>query len=164
MDAKFFRKNADEDDFAIRIDRNGQWYHQGEPITRTRLAKLFSTVLHYNDQTDEYWLITPHEQGRIEVEDVPYVIVNFEYDDNTLELFTNLGHEIIVGTDHPLTCNPENGLAYVTVHNKAKGRLNRAVRESLIDIALNQNGFNDKDGILYLAVNGTLYPIASDTQ
>ena len=72
MDAQFFRENAVEEQFDIRIDRDGQWFHRGSTIGRDKIAKLFSTVLHYDPNSKDYWLITPVEQGRIEVEDVLY--------------------------------------------------------------------------------------------
>ena len=57
-------------DLDMRIDRNGVWYHHGSPIGRKELVRLFSTVLR-RDEAGDYWLITPAEVGRIEVEDAP---------------------------------------------------------------------------------------------
>lgn len=60
--------------FDIRIDAEGNWHHEGEPITRMAIVRLFSTVL-MRHADGSYWLATPAERGRIEVEDVPFVIV-----------------------------------------------------------------------------------------
>ena len=158
MDAKFFRKEAEEDAFDIRIDYNGTWYHQGRPIERERLAKLFSTVLHYDADKREYWLVTPVEQGRVEVEDAPYIVTDFKWDEDHLTLITNLGHEVQPSTDHPIYV--ENEKPYVVADNHVPARINRATREKLIDIALSQNGYNESDKTLTLTANGHEHIIA----
>jgi len=163
MDAKFFRKNVDEDNFAIRIDRNGVWYHDGTAIARDRLVKLFSTILHYDIDNNDYWLITPVEQGRIEVEDVPFIITDYILDGAELKLITNLGHKIIADETHKITCNPENGLAYIHVQNNVKARLNRSVREKLINIAIDKDGYNKNTGNLILNINDIDHIIAIET-
>jgi hypothetical protein len=164
MDAKFFRKNVDEDNFSIRIDRHGQWYHEGSPIARDKLAKLFSSVLHFDTDRNEYWLITPAEQGRIEVEDVPYIIVDFELSDNALTLTTNLGHIVTTDKDHVIECHAVTGLPYVHVNNNVKARLNRATRDKLIDLALDRDGYNKNTGELILNINDIRHVIAIDTE
>ena len=58
----------------IRIDRTGQWFHEGSPIGRIELVRLFATVLN-KDAGGNYWLETPVEKGRIQVEDVPFMAV-----------------------------------------------------------------------------------------
>jgi hypothetical protein len=158
MDAKFFDHNRREDDFKILINRHGQWFHDGTEIARDRLIKLFSTALHYAPQKDEYWLITPHEQGRIDVEDAPYIIVDFEMNDNDLALKSNLDHIIRPDKNNPLYL--KNNLPYCVVTNNVPARLNRQVREKLIDIALHQNGYNEDDKTLYLKANGHAHPLA----
>ena len=110
MQAKFYDPNKQEDDFQIRIDRNGQWFHQNTPIERKRLEKLFSTALHYNTKTNEYWLITPHEQGRIQVEDTPFIIIDFTWNDGELSLHSNMDHKIISNKNAHLTL--KNDLIY----------------------------------------------------
>lgn len=162
MDTPFFRKNAQEENFAIHIDFNGQWYHNDTPIARDTLSQLFSTVLHYDEDKNEYWLVTPVEQGRIIVEDVPYIITDFEFHDDGLQLTTNLNHEFTVNENHPISYNPNNGLCYAIVHGNVRGRLNRNVREKFIEIALNQGGYDKNTGQLSLNISGIQYVIAKN--
>ena len=61
--------------YDIRIATNGDWYHEGSKINRIELVKLFASVLHKKDD-NKYWLITPKEEGTIEVDDAPFVIQN----------------------------------------------------------------------------------------
>ena len=63
-----------DEGYQIRIDRDGTWYYHGSPIRRMELVKLFSTVLR-RDETGDYWLVTPAERGRIQVDEVPFTAV-----------------------------------------------------------------------------------------
>ena len=65
---------ATERAFGLEIARDGTWWHQGSPIGRMPLVKLFATVLR-READGSYWLVTPVERGRIAVEDVPFVAV-----------------------------------------------------------------------------------------
>ncbi len=144
MKAKFYNPDKEEDDFQIRIDRNGQWFHQGSPIPREKLIKLFATVLHHDKDNNEYWLITPHEQGRIEVEDTPFIINDFEFDNGILTLQSNLEHS--VAPDKTTQLFLKNDIPYATVGNQIPARINRSVREKLIHIALDQDHNKNYNG------------------
>ena len=64
-------------DIDIRIAGDGTWFHEGCPIGRLPLVKLFASVLTRDDDGD-YWLVTPVEKARIAVDDVPFVAVELE--------------------------------------------------------------------------------------
>ena len=64
-------------DFNIKIDKNGLWYYQGTPINRKSLIKLFSSIL-TKDKEGIYWLTTPYERGTIQVDDVPFIVVDMK--------------------------------------------------------------------------------------
>ncbi|HBF62723.1 MAG TPA: DUF1285 domain-containing protein, partial [Gammaproteobacteria bacterium] len=57
----------------IRIDREGRWFHEGDQIKRQPLIDLFATLL--RKEGDAYFLVTPVEQMRIEVEDSPFLVI-----------------------------------------------------------------------------------------
>src|SRR5271169_3427432 len=61
-------------DLDMRIARDGTWFYHGSPIGRIALVKLFASVLR-RELDGCYWLVTPAERGRIEVEDVPFLAV-----------------------------------------------------------------------------------------
>lgn len=67
-------KNCGEMDLTIKA--NGEWWHEGTPIGRKKLYRLFSTVLRKDD--NHYFLVTPVEKIAIEVEWQPFVIVDFD--------------------------------------------------------------------------------------
>ena len=60
-------------DIDIRIARDGTWFHQGTPIGRKELVRLFSTIL--RKDPDGFVLVTPGEKMRIVVEDAPFIAV-----------------------------------------------------------------------------------------
>lgn len=132
--------------FAIRIARDGTWFYHGSPIGRKPLVKLFSSVL--RRQADgSYWLITPVEQGRIEVEDAPFTAIELtasgEGHAQRLVFRTNLDDEVIAGPDHPIRVEPDPlrpdsfGAApapYIMVRDGLEARLVRAVYYQLVDL------------------------------
>jgi uncharacterized protein len=65
-------------DIDMRIRRDGVWFHEGTPIGRPGLVKLFSSIL--KREGDRYFLVTPVEKVGIVVEDAPMVAVDFTVD------------------------------------------------------------------------------------
>ena len=126
-------------DLDMRIDRNGVWYHHGSPIGRKELVRLFSTVLR-RDEAGDYWLITPAEVGRIEVEDAPFMAVELTTSgagaDQILRLRTNVDKIVTVDADHPIRCaiDPETGepSPYLVIDGGVEARIARAVYYELV--------------------------------
>jgi uncharacterized protein len=58
----------------IRIDREGQWYHEGTKFERDALVQLFAKLL--RREGDQYFLVTPAEKLAIQVECAPLVILS----------------------------------------------------------------------------------------
>ena len=58
-------------DSGMRIGRDGTWFHQGEPIRRPGLVRLFSTILRKDEEG--FMLVTPAEKLSIAVEDAPFL-------------------------------------------------------------------------------------------
>ena len=141
----------------FRIDYNGQWYHEGAPIKRAALAKLFSDRALKKDEQGNYWLQTPFEKYPVEVEDVPFLIIDFEQEEEGFTLKTNMDESVPVGKDHPLFLRGEESLIYIDVRDGLHARLNRFVRESLIKAAMVQAKI-DK-GILWLYSYGVDHPV-----
>ena len=61
-------------DIDIRIDADGQWYHDGGLIERFKLVKLFASIMRYEADIG-FVLVTPVEKGKIRVEDAPFIAV-----------------------------------------------------------------------------------------
>lgn len=135
--------------FTMRIDADGAWHYQGSRIPRAALVRLFATALH-RAPDGTYWLATPVEAGRVEVEDVPFTIVELEVDqpgpDQLIRLRTNLDDWVPLDARHPLTLRASSmddatAVPYVVVRPAEPGRLAlearllRPVFYHLVDLA-----------------------------
>lgn len=111
----------------FKIDRNGVWYHEGSPIKREALAKLFSDRALKIDEDGNYWLATPFEKYPVEVEDVPFVIVDYKGEKGALTFRTNMEETT------PERIEMRGEIPYVHVRNGLYARINRAVYYNLIE-------------------------------
>jgi hypothetical protein len=99
-------------DIDIRIAADGTWFHEGGPIGRKPLVKLFASVLQ-RDEAGDYWLVTPVERARIRVDDAPFVAVEMRAEgsgrDQRLTFRTNIDSEVTADAEHPLEFRPRPG-------------------------------------------------------
>ncbi|GGB23949.1 hypothetical protein GCM10011505_01480 [Tistrella bauzanensis] len=129
-------------DIDMRIARDGTWFYLGTPIGRHALVKLFSTVLH-RDADGDYWLETPVEKCRIQVEDAAYIVTAMRVEgtgrDARIVFTTNVEAEVPLDDAHPLVLRPRpdsGDLApYLTVGRGLEALLGRAVYYQLVDLA-----------------------------
>jgi uncharacterized protein len=130
--------------FGLRIARDGRWWHEGRPIERLALVKLFASVLR-RAPDGSYWLVTPVERGRIEVEDAPFVAVELAVDGaaalQQIRLRTNLDEWVTLGPDHPLRLRrsaAQGGdvalVPYVELRAGLEARLARTVYYQLVEL------------------------------
>ena len=142
------RRPVECGDLPFVIRRDGSWLYQGTPINRKELVCLFSSVLR-REEDGSFWLETPAERGRIEVEDAPFVAVELDWGgtgrDQHLTFRTNVDQMITAGPDHPvrvshdlLTCEPT---PYLQVragagHLAVEARIGRAVYYELVALAV----------------------------
>ncbi|MCB9944630.1 MAG: DUF1285 domain-containing protein [Geminicoccaceae bacterium] len=139
----------DGEHFDMRIDSRGQWFHEGRRIERIELVRLFSTILRKADD-GSYWLVTPVEQGRIEVEDVPFVLLELALEGETgcngqiIRLRSNTDEWVTIDDRYPLVMRERShggGLApYVTIRDRLEGRVARAVFYEMADMAVEHEG------------------------
>src|ERR1700742_376910 len=87
-------------DIDIVIKKNGLWFHEGTPIGREALVRLFSTVL--RKDPDGFHLVTPVEKMRITVEDAPFVAVRVDATADALSFLTNVGDVVEAGPDNAI--------------------------------------------------------------
>tara|TARA_B100001123_G_scaffold220100_1_gene248296 strand:- start:2493 stop:3068 length:576 start_codon:yes stop_codon:yes gene_type:complete len=124
----------------IKISRDGSWYYQGSVIARKSLVKLFASVL-TRDSDGFYYLVTPAERGRIEIEDAPFVAVSLFCEGSgksqKLTFETNLGEKVTADSDHPIRVayHASNGepSPYILVRNKLEALIARSVYYDLVE-------------------------------
>ncbi len=147
-------------DIDIVIKRDGTWFHEGSPIGRAPLVRLFSTVLRRDP--DGIHLVTPGEKLRITVEDAPFTAVRVDRRGDALVFTTNVGDEVAAGSDDPirveidpLTAEPA---PYVHVRRGLEARILRPVFYELVEMAEPQD---TPDGPQYgVASQGAWFPVA----
>jgi hypothetical protein len=125
---------------AMRIAADGSWHHEGRPIRRQSLARLFSSLLR-KDEDGVTYLVTPQEKLAIEVEDAPLVVVDYAArpspEGNVLTLRTAMDDVVEVDAAHPMRFALEDGSdglkPYVLVRGRIEALLNRAVTMALLN-------------------------------
>jgi len=120
----------------VVIRRDGVWLHEGRPITRPALVKLFSRLLRRDG--DDYVLVTPVEKLKITVEDLPFRIVDFE----GTRFTSDQGEELVLGEAHPLVVDVagDEWRPRLKVRGNLWGRLTRACTQRLFETAQTVTG------------------------
>lgn len=140
-------------DSEMRIAADGTWYHQGSPIGRHALVRLFSTVLR-READGSHVLVTPVEKLSITVEDAPFLAVEATSEGagpaRTIALRLNTDEMVIVGHQHRLrlAAAPDGSpRPYVHVRGGLEARINRPVFYQLADIALGEQAGESPPGL-----------------
>ena len=148
-------------DIDITIEADGTWTYLGTPITRQRLAHLFSTVLRKEDDGD-FYLVTPVEKCRIQVKDAPFLAVRMQEDgqdqDQTLVFTTNMADEVAADSAHPLRSKPDFAtdvpVPYLLVRDGLEAKLTRNVYYHLAKLVVSRG---DELGVWS---GGTFFPLS----
>lgn len=127
-------------DIDIVIDRDGNWFHEGGRIERQPLVNLFASILRRESDGD-YYLVTPVEKWRLQVEDAPLVAVALECaapgGDQRLLFTLNTGWHIPLDGDHPLQVQGSADLPrpYLALARGLTALLARPVYYELVGLA-----------------------------
>lgn len=142
-------------DIDITIRADGIWLHEGSPIGRAEMVRLFSTIL--RKDPDGYHLVTPVEKMRIEVEDLPFRAVAVRLEGDDLVFTTDQGDEAKAGPDHAIVVDTdsETGEPSPRVHVRADlwARIGRSVFYDLVERA------QEVDGALCIKSGGKLFAL-----
>lgn len=101
-------------DMDLVIKANGEWWHEGGLVTRQSLVSLFATILWKEESngTCEYFLKTPVQKLRIQVEDVPLLIndvgIVTENGVSWLEFTTTTGDVVRLDNEHRIELRSYN--------------------------------------------------------
>lgn len=126
----------------MRIAVDGTWWHEGSPIGRSELVRLFASILRLDP--DGYKLVTPGEKVGITVEDAPFVAVDATRDDEGRVVFTtNVGDAVTAGADHPVRVTVDadgTPRPYVMVRRGLEARIDRKTFYRLVEEAEDVGG------------------------
>jgi hypothetical protein len=146
-------------DLDMRIARDGTWFYEGTPIGRPGLVKLFSSIL--RKEGDKYFLVTPVEKVGIEVDDAPFVAVDFEAEgegrNQVLTFVTQVGDKAVASAELPIRVvrDPETGepSPYVRVRANLEALIDRKSFYRLVELGAHH------DGWFGLWSSGTFFPV-----
>ena len=149
-------------DIDMVIKADGTWLHEGTPIRREALKRLFSSVLR-KDEDGRTYLVTPVEKLKITVEDAPFIAVEMSGGDGeagaTLTFRTDVGDVVEAGEEHPIRfAVTEDGAfrPYLLVRGRLEAALTRALAYDLAGLIQ-----EDERG-LYLSSNGARFDVPRD--
>jgi hypothetical protein len=143
----------------MRIARDGTWFHQGSPICRPAMVRLFSTILR-REPDGRHVLVTPVEKLDIDVEDAPFVAVEMKLEGTgeaaEIAFRLNTGDLVPAGPDHPIRFEQRDDgpHPYLAVRAGLEALIARPVYYELAALALD-NG-SDPAGIWS---RGAFFPI-----
>lgn len=119
----------------LTIKANGDWYYGGTIFKRMSLVKLLASVL--KKEANEYFLVTPVEKIKIQVEKYPLIITQWRWLDDqctTMQLTTNIDDEIILDAEHPVRIEEDGGLS-VIVRRNLSASIHRNVYYQWVELA-----------------------------
>ena len=146
----------------MRIARDGTWHHQGAPINRPAMVRLFSTVLR-REPDGRHVLVTPFEMLEIDVDSTAFRAIEMRTEgsgrDRTIVLKLDSGDAVVVGPDHPLSVSEgDHGPSpRVIVRHGLEAELSRPIYYELAEIAVAEDG--DPPGVWS---GGAFFPLMPD--
>lgn len=129
------------DHSGMRIAADGTWIHNGTPITRPAMVRLFSTVLR-REPDGSHVLVTPVEKLKIDVDRTAFRAVAMHTEGSgrsrRIGLTLDSGDALIIGRDHPLRLveTSEGPSPRVAVRHGLEAELSRPVYYELAELAL----------------------------
>jgi hypothetical protein len=143
----------------IVIKKSGLWFHEGSPIGREALVRLFSTVL--RKDPDGFCLVTPVEKMKITVEDAPFVAVRVDRVGEALQFLTNVGDVVEAGPDNAIRVELDAATGaphpYLHVRRGLEALIARPVFYELVELAEERE--TPEGPRLGVSSNGAWFPV-----
>ena len=121
----------------MRIAADGTWFHEGKPIERAAMVRLFSTVLR-REPDGSHVLVTPVEKLTIDVDVTPFRALEMrqegEGEHRRIGFELDSGDAVIIGQEHPLRM--VYGTPRIEVRHGLEALVARPLYYELADIAL----------------------------
>jgi len=123
----------------IRITQDGTWLHEGRPIQRLTLVQLFASILRKEDD-GKFYLVSPVEKYRIDVEDAPFLAVQLEVvehkEHTELNFITSLGDRVAADKQHPIWVVDQDAQPrpYIRVRDKLDALISRNLFYQMVEL------------------------------
>src|SRR3954447_1825053 len=134
----------------MRIDRDGTWYHEGQPIRRPEMVRLFSTILR-READGRHMLVTPVEKLEIDVDCAAFRAVEMQSEgegrERRVAFRLDSGDAVILGPKHPLRLVDMGAgpSPRIQVRHGLEAELTRPVYYELAEVALAED--SDPPGV-----------------
>jgi uncharacterized protein len=147
----------------FRIAADGTWFHDGGPILRPEMVKLFARILRREAGADgrpAYALVTPHERHEVTVEDAPFVAVALRSEGEgrlrRVVFVTNIDVEVVAGPAHPIVVRSDSQggpRPYLGLDGDMEALIARSVYYDLAALA------EANEGVLGVWSGGMFFPL-----
>jgi len=123
----------------MRIAADGRWFYRESEIRRPAMVQLFSSILRRDP--DGYFLVTPVEKQRIQVDDAPFIAIDVEAGEEgvaqRLVFLTNVEDLVEAGPERPIHVreSPTGLRPYVIVRNGLDALISRSVYYRIADLS-----------------------------
>lgn len=145
----------------IVIKANGEWRHEGAPIRRPELVRLFSTVLRRDP--DGIHLVTPVEKLKITVEDAPFVAVAMEAEGENLVFTTNVGDRVTADADHAIRIETDGATGEPRPYLHVRAGLEALIARSVFYELVASAG-EDEQGRPAVRSGGLWFPLGNEAK
>jgi hypothetical protein len=142
----------------MQIRRDGTWFHEGTPIGRPAMVRLFAGIL--KREGDRIYLVTPVEKVGIRVEDAPFVAVDVEAEGDALVFLTNVGDRVRADADHAIrveTGADGEPAPYLHVRAGLEALIDRKTFYRLVDLGRHQE--HEGESWFGVASAGRFFPV-----
>lgn len=145
----------------MRIARDGTWFHEGRPIERPAMVRLFASVMR-REPDGSHVLVTPVEKLAIDVDGTAFRATQMtmagEGEARRIGLTLDSGDALVVGPHHPLRMvdTPDGPSPRVLVRFGLEAELARPLYYELADIAIAEG--HDPHGVWS---DGAFFPLMS---
>lgn len=101
----------------LRLDREGRWFHEGDPVTHEGLAAALHRWIDRDDETGRYIVRSSDQWCFIEVEDAPFIVraVTLEGQGRDQRVQLRLSNGTVEELDYATLRQAPDNVLYATV-------------------------------------------------
>lgn len=143
---------------SIRLDENGRFWHEGEPVAHPGMAKAFASWIARHPDDGRFILSNGYDWSYFTVDDVPYFVQALRVDGDRASVVLSDGSEEPLSAES-LEIGPRDAL-YVRVKGGAfQARFTPAAQSAIGPLLVESPPGEGALGLPRIRVNGREYPV-----
>ncbi|MEO5772823.1 MAG: DUF1285 domain-containing protein [Sphingomicrobium sp.] len=143
----------------MRITSDGRWLHDGRPIKRAAMARLFATILR-REPDGSHVLVTPVEKLTIDIDSTPFRAIELQSEgegkERKIAFRLDSGDIVFLDSHHPLKPSEDERSPRLLVRHGLEAEISRPVYYELAELAI-----TEAHQPLGLWSCGTFFPLAA---